>query len=105
MGARTAFTRYGVGNAAYSFGSFAAGQLVGSVTRKQGPPIECEMVFLRADPENSGTIWIGGADVTSAVGYQLDAGDATGWIPIKQLDLIYYICENAADRLQYMIVG
>ena len=104
MGARNSFSRWGNVNGAYSFGSFATGLLAGSTSRRQAQPIPCEMAFIQADPDNTGKIWFGGPDVSSNLGFQLDAGDATGWIPINNLNLIYYVCENASDRLLYMIV-
>lgn len=91
-------------NSSYSFGHFYAGRIAPSATRRQMPNIPCEMVFIKADPDNTGQVYIGGADVSSAIGMQLDAGEVTGWIPIKNTNLIWYICSSTAQNISYMII-
>jgi hypothetical protein len=98
------FARWGGGSRSYSFANLGAGKLAGSLTRVRGPNIECEMVWIKADPDNTGDIWIGGADVSSDVGLELVAGDVFGWTPINNLNALYYVCSVAADKLQYVIV-
>lgn len=88
----------------YSFGHLAGGRLAGSINRTQGPNIPCEMVWIKADPDNTGDIFVGGNDVSSVVGVELSANDSLGWVPIKNLNLLYYVCTVAADSLQYIIV-
>lgn len=88
----------------YSFPRFAGGYIAVGASRLRGPHIPCEMVFLQADPDNTGQVWIGGSDVSGLNGMQLDAGDVTGWIPIQNLDLVYTIGSNASQVLHYLIV-
>lgn len=91
-------------NNSYSFGHFYAGRIAPSTVRAQLPNIPCEMALLKADPDNGGNIYIGGEDVSSGNGLPLAAGDVTGWIPIKNLNLLWCICSVAGQNLSYMIV-
>lgn len=51
-------------NASYSFQHMASGYLVVGSSRGQGPNIPCEMVLLKADPDNAGQVYVGGNDVS-----------------------------------------
>lgn len=95
---------YGGIQRSYSFGHFLAGRLAGSLNVQHGPDEPCEMVWIKADPDNTGDVFIGGNDVNSIIGVELTANDVLGWIPIKNLNLLYYVCTVASDKLQYMIV-
>lgn len=91
-------------NASYSFPNFATGTLAVGTGATRGPNISCEMVWLKADPDNSGQVYVGGADVSSTNGIQLEAGDVFGWIPIRNLNLLYTIGSAANQKLNYAIV-
>lgn len=91
-------------NSSYSFHEFYAGNINVGTARVQFPNIACEMVQFKADPDNSGQVYIGGADVTTGIGWQLEAGDMTGWIPISNVGLVYGIGSAASQKLHYMIV-
>ena len=95
---------YGGEQRSYSFSHFAAGYIAVGTAAGQGPNIPCEMVFLGADADNDGQVYIGGSDVSAVTGYQLDAGDATGWISIQNLNLIWVRGSSASQRLSYMLV-
>ena len=99
------FFNYGPeANSSYTFPHFYAGNIPASAVRAQMPSIPCEMVRFKSDPDNDGQIYLGGDDVTTGIGWQLDAGDDTGWIPVHNLEEVYYICSDATQRLMYMIV-
>lgn len=104
MGGRHGSFGFGGEQRSYSFPRFAGGYLPVAVTATQGPNIPCEMVFLQADPDNTGQVWIGGSDVTGINGVQLEAGDMTGWIPIQNLNLVYTIGSDATQAVRYLIV-
>jgi hypothetical protein len=91
-------------NSSYSFKRFYAGNINVGVARVQFPNIACEMVQFKADPDNSGQVYIGGADVTTGIGWQLGAGDMTGWIPISNVGLVYGIGSAASQKIAYMTV-
>lgn len=88
------------------------GEVAGSVTAKQLPDINCQMVQFVAAITNSGTVYLGSEgvtipngvdDVTS--GIPLAAGYATPLYPIQNLSLFWIICTNATDDLTYIAVG
>lgn len=95
---------YGGVQRSYSFPFAGAQRLVGKVGRTQMPDIPCEQVVFRAHPNNTGNVYIGGNDVSSVHGIPLAAGEWSPWIPIKNLNILYYICDNTASHLQYFIV-
>lgn len=91
------------------FTGIANGELQGSATALQLPNIACQAVKFRAVVSNAGNVYLGGAgvtipdgttDVTS--GFELDAGQETGWLPIPNLSVLYRICDNAGDDLVYL---
>lgn len=86
-----------------------SGELAGSATAAQMPDISCSKVMFKAVIGNAGNVYIGASgvtvvdgttDVTS--GYELDAGESTGWIEIDNLNRFYRICNNAGDDLVYI---
>lgn len=88
------------------------GELAGSTSAVQMPNIACRMVRFKAHADNAGNVYIGPAGVTivdgttdTTTGLQLDAGDDTGFIPIANLNLLYYISDAAIDDLTYMAIG
>ncbi len=91
-------------NASYSWSHFAAGYIAVGAAASQGPNIPCEMVYLKADPDNDGQVWVGGTDVSGLNGIQLEAGDVFGWIPIKNLNLLHVVGSDASQVLHYAIV-
>lgn len=86
-----------------------SGELQGSATALQLPTIACKLVKFKAREDNTGNVYIGAAGVTkpdgttdATTGFQLDAGEETGWIPIDNLNRLYRICDNATDDLTYL---
>ena len=91
--------------------SIVSGELAGSATAAQMPDIDCQMVKFKAVIGNAGNVYIGGAGVTVVdgttdvtTGWELDAQDETGWIPVSNLNKLYRICDNAGDDLTYIAV-
>lgn len=88
----------------YSFNRFHADQIPNSLVAVESPDMECEQVFLQNHPDSSGNIIIGSSRLAeTGLGFVLEPGDVTGWIPINNLNLIWHL--DAADSyLNYMIV-
>lgn len=86
----------------YSFPYFVEGRLNGTLSMLQGPDQPSENVLLKAPSTNTGVIYIGGNNVSSTIGFPLDAGDSV-LLPIKNLNLVYYVGTVAADSLRYII--
>lgn len=87
----------------------ACGELQGSATALRLPDIPCELVYLAAQPDNVGNVYIGGStvtvpngttDVTS--GICLKPGAVLPFF-VKNLNQLYRICDNAGDDLTYFV--
>jgi hypothetical protein len=92
--------------------SVQSGELQGSATALQLPDIKCQLVCFKAQADNAGDVYIGGAGVTVpngttdiTSGLLLAPGDVSPWIPITNLNLLYRICDNAGDDLTYLALG
>jgi hypothetical protein len=92
-----------------TFGTVKSGELAGSAVAAQLPDISCQMVMFKALGSNAGDVYLGGAgvtvpdgttDVTS--GWELAAGEETGWLFVDNLSKFYRICDNAGDDLVYL---
>ena len=87
----------------------ASGELQGSASALQMPSVACAMVKFKAVSSNAGNVYIGASSVTvvdgttdTTTGFELDAGDETGWMMVNNLDVFYRICDNAGDDLTYI---
>jgi hypothetical protein len=67
------------------------------------------MVYIKAVSSNAGGVYIGFLGVTvvdgttdTTSGYELEAGDAIGPIPLDNLNRLYIICDNAGDDITYL---
>lgn len=88
----------------YSFEYFHADLIPYSATAVKGPDMPCEQVFLQNDPNSSGNIVLGSARLgITGNGFILEPGDVTGWIPVKNLNLIWHK-DAASSHLNYMII-
>lgn len=88
-----------------------SGELQGSTSALQLPNIPCKLVKFKARDDNAGNVYIGISGVTkpdgttdTTTGFQLDAGDDSGWIPVDNLNRLYRICDNAGDDLTYLVM-
>lgn len=94
-----------------TYSTIATGELQGSATALQLPGVACKLAKLKARSDNAGSVFIGIAGVTkpdgttdTTTGFELAAGEETGWIPVSNLDLLYRICDNAGDDLTYLVL-
>lgn len=95
-----------------SYTTIACGELAGSATAVQMPNVACKLVNFKAAVGNAGNIYIGGAGVTKpngstdvTTGFELDAGQETGWLPTDNLARFYRICDNTGDDLTYLALS
>lgn len=103
----TASTTQTVEHATYS--TVASGELAGNTNATQMPTVSCKLVKFKASYDNAGRVYIGGSGVTVAdgstdttTGFQLSAGEETGWLPVANLNVFYRKCDNAGDDLTYL---
>lgn len=89
--------------------SLVSGEIQGSATATQMPDITCNAVQFTALTDNVGNVYIGGAGVTvpdgttdTTSGVPLSAGSSMQFIPIRNLNKFYYICDNAGDDFVYL---
>lgn len=89
-----------------------SGELAGAAEVTQLPDVPCLLVRFKAQADNAGRVYLGGAGVTvvdgttdATTGFELDAGEETGWIPVDNLNRFYRICDNAGDDLTYLALA
>jgi len=88
----------------------ACGEVAGSASATQLPDIKTKLCYIKALPSNAGNVYIGtSSSVTAAAGttdttsgYALSAGQEMQYFG-PNLNLLYYICDNAGDDLNYFI--
>ena len=85
------------------------GEIAGAGSATQMPDIAVKLVRFTAVSGNAGSVYIGGVGVTipdgstdTTSGLELEPGDATGWMPVPNLNILYYICDNAGDDITYL---
>jgi len=96
---------YGGIQQAYSFNRFDVTGLGVTTARLRGPDFQVSMVNIKASAANGATVmvYIGGSTVDANNGWGLAPGESTGWIPISNLNLIYFI-GSAAGAIKFMYV-
>ena len=88
------------------------GERAGSATAVQLPNIPAKLVQIKALNDNAGNVYLGyssavtvaNGSTDTTTGFQLDAGESTGWIPIDSLNELWMICDNAGDDITYMVL-
>ncbi len=96
----------------WTYRNIRTGEVQGKVTSGNFPNIPGELIKIKAMPDNAGNVYIGwNAAVTVAngvtdttTGYVLDADDETPYLPIANLNLLFYICDNAGDDMTYIVL-
>jgi hypothetical protein len=92
---------------------FHTGVIQNGVSSRQLPNVECKEVLFKACSENKGRVFLGdrrvdipedGGVTNCECGFPLVPGESTEWIPIQNLSMVWFVCENAGDRLFYMVV-
>lgn len=89
--------------------SIVTGELAGSTTGAAMPDVPCRMVKFKARLNNAGGVYIGNSTVTlpdgttdGTTGFELNAGDDSGWILTDNLNRFSRRSDNAGDDLTYM---
>lgn len=90
----------------------ATGELAGSATAVQMPSIDAKFVNFKAVGSNVGEVYIGVVSGTTVVdgttdttsGWELAAGEETGFLPCGSMNEFYRICDNAGDDLTYIVL-
>ena len=89
----------------------ASGERAGSASAVQLPDVPCQMVWIKAVNSNAGNVYIGFSGVTvvdgttdTTSGFELDAGEVIGPLPIHNLNQLYLIGDNAGDDVTYLIL-
>lgn len=90
--------------------AYATGEIAGSATAAVMPTVACKRVNFKAESTNAGNVYVGVADTVTVVngttdatsGFELDAGQETGWLRATNLNTFYRICDNAGDDLTYI---
>ena len=91
----------------------ATGERQGSASAVQLPSVAGSLVNVKAVRSNAGNVYVGFASSVTAVngttdttsGWELDAGEETGWLPLDNLDKLWVIMDNAGDDICYMVLG
>lgn len=91
------------------FTTIKCGELTGVTTATQMPDIPCRLVKFKAHNDNPTNVYVGKSGVTvedsatdTTTGFQLDAGDDTGWLLTDNLNRFYRICDATGDDLTYI---
>ena len=92
------------------YNSIASGELQGSATALQMPDITIRSVTFKANADNVGNVYIGGAGVTvpdgttdTTSGVELQPGDWLQFNQVSNMNLFYRRCDNAGDDLTYLV--
>jgi hypothetical protein len=81
------------------------GVAAGNVAATQLPSVAGRFVLLKAKADNAGNVYIGSSNaVTTANGWELVPGETLGWLPISNTNLLWRICDNAGDDLNYWVL-
>lgn len=73
-------------------------------TRVQFTAQACIGVSIKADPDNTGVLYLGGATVAAANGRVIEAGGVLDLV-IDNLNRLYVDAANDGDKLSYLAVG
>jgi hypothetical protein len=91
-------------------GTVVSGERQGSGSAVQLPSVVSSLVWIKALINNVGDVYIGASGVTVAngttdttSGIELNPGDMIGPLPIKNLNLLYMICDNTGDDIVYLV--
>lgn len=86
------------------------GEIAGSATAAQCPDVKCSFVKFKAEQGNATNVYIGLSSAVTKVagttngtaGWELDAGQETDWLPCRNLNEFWRICDVAGDDLVYI---
>ena len=93
----------------YANAGIVTGELAGTTAATQVTDLNTELINFKAVSSNAGNVYIGGAGVTkvdgttdATTGFELGASEETGFIPVTNANILYYICDNIGDDLTYI---
>ena len=74
------------------------------------PDVPCAMVKIKALSGNSTNVYIGsssdmtlaGTETSETMGYELDAGQETDWLPVSNLNKLWLRTDANADDICYI---
>jgi len=99
-------------NHLYAFKNVVSGEEANLVTGRQFSNVPCSWVNIKARATNAQNVYIGASDVTrtsgatnSTAGFELDAGQETGWMPVDNLNKFYIIGLNSNDSVVYLALS
>jgi len=93
-----------------SFNTIVSGEVQGGTTAAQMPDVPCALIKIKALSNNSGNVYLGadssvsiaGTVTSNTMGYELDAGQETDWLPIDNLNKLWMITDANADDVCYI---
>ena len=92
-----------------AYGNVFNGEHVGVTSATQLEARTCRMVMFVAPNSNTGDVYLGGSGVTVAAGtttttagYELQPGGQTPWIPIRNMNQMFMICDGTGDDVLWM---
>ena len=93
-----------------SFNTIVSGEVQGGTTAAQMPDVPCALIKIKALSNNSGNVYLGadssvsiaGTVTSNTMGYELDAGQETDWLPIDNLNKLWMITDANADDICYI---
>jgi hypothetical protein len=93
-----------------SFNTIVSGEVQGGTTAAQMPDVPCALIKIKALSNNSGNVYLGadssvsiaGTVTSTTMGYELDAGQETDWLPIDNLNKLWMITDANADDVCYI---
>lgn len=61
----------------------------------------CHSITVKADPANSGTVYVGDATVTAGTGFSLTPGESVT-LPVTDMSTIYHMASADGQTVQYI---
>lgn len=82
-----------------TYGTPTASTVTTAVTATQFSSVACKYARFTAREGNAANVSYGGSGVTTAAGRELGPGATSGWIPVSNTNLYYYIGANTSDKI------
>ena len=92
----------------------ATGEVDGNTSAEQMPSVEGKLVRFKAADDNTGSVFIGTSTnmtvkdgtTDTTTGFQLTAGQDTGWVPVQaNLNEYWHRESNATDDFTYWVLN
>lgn len=81
------------------------GTVTTAITATQFASTAAKLVQIRAREGNAAAVSIGGSGVTTAAGYELAPGASTPWLPVANLNTMWYIGANTTDKADWIVLA